>query len=310
MQINKFNGLIAAPFTPMDNKGNVLPGLVPKLANSLKQNQILGAFIIGSTGEGVSLTFDEKKDVIEAWMQEQDEDFKVIALIASNSLREGKELARFAAKTGLYGIAVLPPYYFKIKASEDLVSWCKELASAVPDLPVYYYHIPALTGVQQNMYDFIKMADDQIDNFAGIKYTAPDLYDYRKCITYRNGRYDILWGMDETLLGAMAMGARGGVGSTYNYAAPLYIEMMHAYHLGDMAKAQRLQSKSIAIVDVLVRHGGIKAGKHFMKHIGLDCGLFRSPVGGMVNEFEFNEDLKRIEFDRYSSLVGEIPMQV
>lgn len=305
MKSKKITGLVAAPFTPMDKDGNVNVKMIPHLANNLKENRIQGAFIIGSTGEGVSLTMEEKKIVIEAWKQEQEEDFKIIALIGSNSLREGQDLAAYVSKAGLYGIAILPPFYFKINSMAKLVAYCRELAGAVPSLPVYYYHIPALSGVNLSMYGFLKAAGN-IPNLAGIKYTAPDLHDFRKCLTLDEGRYDMLWGMDETLISAMAMGAEGGVGSTYNYAAPLYLDMMAAFRAGDMALASDLQSKSIDIVDVLVRHGGISAGKYFMKHIGLDCGVFRSPVGEIEDEDLFTQDLKNIGFGQFASAVPEI----
>ncbi len=304
MKINKITGLIAAPFTPLDQDGNVNVDMIPQLANNLKENRVQGAFIIGSTGEGVSLTREEKEKVVLAWQKEQTEDFKVIALTSSNSLREGQDLARYASEIGLYGIAILPPFYFKIKSAFDLASYCRELASVVPDMPVYYYHIPALSGVAVSMYSFLKEART-IPNLAGIKYTAPDLYDYRKCLTFEEGRFDLLWGMDETLISALAMGAKGGVGSTYNYAAPLYLDLMAAFENGDMANARELQSRSIEVVDVLVRHGGIPAGKYFMKHIGLDCGEFRSPVGPIANPQIFSEDLARINFDQISSVVRE-----
>lgn len=301
MEIVKFEGLIAAPFTPMDPHGQIKPGHIPRLAKNLKENNVLGAFIIGSTGEGVSLTLEEKRRVIEAWQQEQEENFKVIALIASNSLQEARELAQFAQHAGVYGIAILPPFYFKIANTQKLVDYFRELAGTVPGMPVYYYHIPALTGVDLPMHEFLTKARDVV-NLAGIKYTAADLFDYRKCLTFDNERYDILWGIDEILISAMAMGARGGVGSTYNYAAPLYIQMMKAFQDGNLDKARSLQSKSIEIVDILTRHGGIATGKYFMKHIGLDCGEFRAPVGMIEDPELFEADLQRIDFDRYSSV--------
>lgn len=304
MKKNKINGLIAAPFTPLDEKGNVNVAMVPHLADNLKENSIQGAFIIGSTGEGVSLTREEKKEVMTAWSKEQNIDFKVIALISSTSLREGQDLAVYAAELGLYGIAILPPFYFKINSVVQLAAYSRELAATVPSMPVYYYHIPALSGVDVSMYAFLNEAES-IPNLAGIKYTAPDLHDFRKCLTLDGGRYDILWGMDETIISAMAMGAESGVGSTYNYAAPLYRDMMTAFYEGDMASARALQSKSIEIVDVLVRHGGIPAGKYFMKHIGLDCGEFRLPVGGIDDPDRFTKDLERIGFDQFSSAIRE-----
>lgn len=134
---------------------------------------------------------EEKKKIIDAWRQEQEEDFKIIALIGSNSLREGKELASYISKAGLYGMAILPPFYFKINSTAKLVAYCRELTGAASSLPVYYYHIPALSGAHLSMYAFLKEAKE-IPNLVGIKYTAPDLHDFRKCLTFGEGRYDML----------------------------------------------------------------------------------------------------------------------
>lgn len=300
MQIEKFKGLIAAPFTPLDAFGNIVPGRVPVLADNLKMNGVLGAFIIGSTGEGVSLTLAEKKAIIQAWRKEQAADFKVIVLVASNSLREACDLAEFVQSEGIFGVAVLPPFYFKLKSTAVLIDFFREIAESAPQLPIYYYHIPALTGVNFPMIEFLQLARD-IPNLAGIKYTGPDLMDFRKCLTFDGGKYDVLWGIDEVLLSALAMGACGGVGSTYNYAAPLYHELIDAFVAGDLPRARQLQSKSIEIVDILVRYGGIPAGKYFMKSIGLDCGAFRKPLNSTVDMEQFTSDLERINFGKYAS---------
>lgn len=60
-------GLISAPFTPFDNMGELNLSLIPDYYKFLKSNGVTGAFICGSTGEGVSLTLAEKKAVAEAW---------------------------------------------------------------------------------------------------------------------------------------------------------------------------------------------------------------------------------------------------
>src|SRR5690625_7364629 len=81
--------------------------------------------------------------------------------------------------------------------------------------------------------------------FGGIQYTAGDLMDFRQCQLFKDCSYDILWGIDEYLLGALAMGARAGVGSTYNYAAPVYLQMIEAFEAGDMETARKWQAVSI-----------------------------------------------------------------
>ena len=66
-KIKKFEGLVAAPFTPMDPKGNLNPGMIPEYYSFLEKNDVAGAFINGSTGEGVSLTQKEKQINASEW---------------------------------------------------------------------------------------------------------------------------------------------------------------------------------------------------------------------------------------------------
>jgi len=80
------------------------------------------------------------------------------------------------------------------------------------------------------------------------------------------------------------MGARAVVGSTYNFMAPLYHQMLGAFKTGDLDKAQRLQSAAIEIIAIMARHGGLPAGKAIMKMIGLDCGPVRSPLQNLTGE--------------------------
>src|SRR5690606_2339015 len=141
--------------------------------------------------------------------------------------------------------------------------------------------------------------DGKIPNFAGIKYTHEDFMDYLSCMNYKNGQYDMLWGRDENMLSALILGAKGAVGSTYNYAAPLYLELMEAFDCGNIDRAKALQQQSIDMIRLLGKYGGIATGKAYMKIIGLDCGLFRLPVKNMsAEEFPlFEKEVAGINFD-------------
>jgi N-acetylneuraminate lyase len=276
--MEKLRGLIAAPFSPMNEAGTLALEKIVDLVRLYEKNNVRGAFICGSTGEGVSLSFEEKKQVIEAWGREKGEQVKALFMLGGTSLKEMQALALHAQTHGLDGTAVLCPYYFKPKTVAELVAFCKDIAASTPSLPFYYYHIPALTGGHFSMLEFLKLAEDQIPNLAGIKYTHPNIMEFHACTRFKNGKYDLLWGIDEGLLSGLAIGAKGAVGSTYNYAAPLYHQIIEAFERGDMASAEALQFKAVQMVELLVKYGGTGAGKAFMKLIGLDCGWFRAPV--------------------------------
>jgi N-acetylneuraminate lyase len=300
-------GLIAAPFTPMDTKGNLNLSVIPDYYLFLKHNGISGAFICGTTGEGVSLTLGEKKAVCNTWSKaiSQDEDFKVILFVGGTCIEDCKELALHARDLGIYAISFTPPFYFKPTDIDILTDCCKEIADAVPEMPFYFYHIPSLTGVDFPMIDLLKNVDGKISNFRGIKYTAENFMDFLSCLHFQNGKYDMLWGRDENLLSSLVLGCNGAVGSTYNYAAPLYFEIINAFKSNDLAKAQRLQQKSIDIISLLGKYGGIATGKSYMKIVGLDCGEFRLPVKNMTEkQFQlFKEDTEKINFKAFSSTI-------
>src|SRR5438067_649712 len=82
---------------------------------------------------------------------------------------------------------------------------------------------------------------DRIPNLAGLKFTNSDLATFQRLLRLRDGRFDVVWGFDEYLLAALALGAEGAVGSTYNFAAPLYHRIIAALAKGDLAAARAEQ---------------------------------------------------------------------
>lgn len=276
--MEKLTGLIAAPFTPMNQNGELALEKIEVQARLFEKNGVSGAFICGSTGEGVSLTLEEKKQVMKRWGEVKGEKLKTIFMVGGTCLKEMQTLALYARDQKMDAIAALCPYYFKPATVAHLVDFCRQVAGVVPDLPFYYYHIPALTGGYFSMYEFLQMADGQIPNLAGIKFTHSDIMDFHASSRYGDGKYALLWGMDEAMLSGLAVGAKAAVGSTYNYAAPLYNQIIQAFEKGDLAAAQKKQEQAVRMVQLLVKYGGTSAGKGFMKIIGLDCGWFRPPL--------------------------------
>ena len=200
------------------------------------------------------------------------------------NLREARELAAHSADL-VDAICALPPSYFKPKTLESLVFYCSEIAKSAPNLPFYYYHIPALTGADFPMIDFLEMTNKVIPNFAGIKFSKYDTTDFEKCLQFEQGSQNILFGVDEKLVSSLPLGAYGWVGSTYNHLAPLYYEIISSYKNGSKEKANQLQEKAVFFVETLDKIGGFNgAGKSFMRLFGLDMGPSRFPHNTMTKE--------------------------
>ena len=305
MQNTKLQGLIAAPFTPFNQDGTLNLQLISRYYTFLKENGVTGAFICGSTGEGVSLTRDEKMEVAEAWAEasKNDTDFKVMTLLGGTCLADCKVLAKHAAEIGLYGVSFTAPSYFKPSSVAVLAEMCAEIAAEVPEMPFYYYHIPVLTGANLSMIDLLEAVDGKIPNFAGVKYTHEDFMDFLSCMSFKNNKYDMLWGRDENMLSALVLGSKGAVGSTFNYLTPLYNQLIEAFEQNDLKTATALQQKSIDFIRLLGKYGGIATGKAYMKLIGLDCGEFRLPVKNMDQAafMHFKTDVEKLDFQTFKS---------
>jgi N-acetylneuraminate lyase len=153
--------------------------------------------------------------------------------------------------------------------------------------------------------EFLEAAADRIPNLAGAKFTYENLMDFIQCVRLAGGRYDVLFGRDEILLAGLAMGARGAVGSTYNFAAPVYHRLIAAFQQGDLATAQAEQARAVAMIDVFVRFGGLSAGKAIMKLIGLDCGSPRLPLRTLTDtqESQLRQSLEQVGFFQFCSRV-------
>lgn len=298
--MEKIIGLIDAPFTPFYANGDVNLEPIPAYAKMLEKNGLEGVFINGSSGEGYMLTTEERMRVAEAWMAAKPEGFKVIVHVGSCCLRESVKLAEHAAKIGAWGIGSMAPPFPKIGRIEELVKYCEAIAAAAPNLPFYYYHIPAFNGAFLPMLDLLKAVDDRIPNFAGIKYTFESLYEYNQCRLYKDGKYDMLHGQDETILPSLAQGgARGGIGGTTNYNGCNLVGIIDAWNAGDIEKARELQNFSQEVINVICNYrGNIVGGKRIMKLIGLNLGPNRVPFRNMTDEEEasMKKELEAINF--------------
>jgi N-acetylneuraminate lyase len=298
--MNKEIGFIAAPFAPLNPDNSINADLIPDYCLFLERNRVEGVFINGTTGEGPSLTQKEKQILTAAWRSCTADSgrMKVINLVGGTSYMECIENAAFSREAGVDAIAVIGPYFYKPSEPGQLAEFVALIGESVPELPLYYYHIPSITGVSLPMSGFLKEISGMIPNFSGIKYSHDDFRDFILCLGYDGGKYDIFWGRDEYMLTALSAGAKRFVGSTYNYAAPLYHSLIAAFAGGDINRAKEYQHKSVEIVSLLEKYG-IAAGKAFMRSAGIDCGMYRSPVRNMT-EVELNEfslDVKRLGLD-------------
>ena len=294
--------LIAAPFTAFHPDGTLDLDAVPDQARLLRGNGVAGAFVCGTTGECGSLTVDERRQVAERWAEaaaaahthgdavtgsaapassRRPEPLQIIVHVGHSCLEDARRLAAHAADLGVAGIASVGPYYHRPAGIDELVDWCARVAAAAPDLPFFYYHIPSLTGVDLPMDAFLVAAAKRIPTFAGIKFTHHGLGELARCREAAAETPDppeLLFGRDEMLLPALSLGVRAAVGSTYNFAAPLYLALARSLHDGDLEAARQAQATARRMIEVAGRYGGQPALKAVAGMVGRDLDPCRPPL--------------------------------
>ncbi len=144
------------------------------------------------------------------------------------------------------------------------------------------------------MTDYLVEGSQAIPNLVGLKFTNSDLIAYQRCRELQEGRFDILFGIDEILLAAKALGSDGAVGSTYNFAASIYHRLLSAFDRNDLASARREQNRSVHLVQTLAQNGYMASAKFFMKLRGVDVGPPRLPLAKLtkIQEKELERSYK------------------
>jgi N-acetylneuraminate lyase len=272
------HGLVVAAHTPFHADGSLNLAAVEKQAAHYLRHDLTRVFAGGTTGECHSLTLEERRALAQRWSEViRGTTLKLVLHVGSNCLEDCRELAAQAQKIGAAAVAAFAPGYFKPRDLDTLVAWCAEVAGAAPEIPFYFYDIPALTGVNFPMPDFLARGSSRIPTLAGIKFTNPDLLAYQFVLRADDGAWDVPFGLDEHLLGALAMGARGAVGSGYSFAAPIYTRLLSAFRAGDLVRAREEQFRGAQLVQALSGLGYLGASKALMEMLGVPVGMARLP---------------------------------
>lgn len=279
MEIQKIRGLIVPTYTPLNKEGKINLDLIPKYIEWLATQNIEGVFVNGSSGESLSISTAERMKLQAKWAECAPSNLKIIVHVGHTNIEEAKQLAKHAQDIGVFAISTMAPTFFKPASVEGLVEYCKEISDAAPNTPFYFYHIPARTGVSYPMANFLNIADREIPNLAGIKFTNADFLDLNYCLQFHDQKYDILFGADEAFSAAYMCGVRGFIGTSFNVYPFLFHQVLKAFEENNVKEAQRLVRISLNIIREMLNSGNfLGMTKGLMKMHGFDCGPLRLPL--------------------------------
>lgn len=291
-----FVGLVPAALTPFTPSGELNLALVEKQAELFVRDGVAGVFVCGTTGEFSSLTVAERDALATRWAEAlKGTPVRLVVHVGANCLADCRFLAARAEAVGAAAVAMVCPSYLKPRTADAVVACCRDVAAAAPNTPFYYYDIPVLSGINLPVADWIDTAAERIPTLRGVKFTNPDLMTFQRLVRAGAGRLDVLYGMDEQLLAAVALGGRGAVGSGYNFAAGLFHRVLAAAGRGDWAAARELQYRAAELVALMFRVGYLPAAKELMRARGLELGPVRLPLTDLPSD---QIAAFRAEFDR------------
>ena len=280
----RFHGLFPAAFTPFHSDGTLNAEMVERQAEHYLESGVAGVFVGGTTGECHSLKVDERFQLARRWVDvASGTKLKVLVHVGHNCLSDAVELAAQSEQIGADGIAAMAPNYFLPSTIDDLLDFCSPIAAAAPDLPFFYYDIPGMTGVKFPTVDVLRQAGERIANLQGVKFSNTDIRQLQACVELDDARFDVLFGCDEALLSSLVLGVRGAIGSTYNFAAPLYRQIIDAFDAGDLSHASRLQARSVQLVSAIAKYDFLPASKWLMSLLQVDCGPTRPPLRNLTS---------------------------
>lgn len=225
-------GVVPALLTPFSKDNKINENELKRLVRINLKKGVHGFYVGGSTAEAFLLSNEERKQILECVISEVLGKCFVIAHIGCISTDSSIELAKHAQESGADAVSSIAPFYYGF--TPDEINCHYDMIAKSVDIPVIIYNAPAFSGVTLGLDMITGYINDK--RFLGIKHTSKDFYQLER-IKKISKDFIVFNGYDEVFLAGIAMGANGGIGSTYNLMAEKFIDIMRLYENNEMTKA-------------------------------------------------------------------------
>lgn len=288
--LDKYKGVIPAFYACYDEKGEISPEGVQKLAQYFIDKGVKGVYVNGSSGECIYQSVEDKKIVLENVMKVAKGKLTVIAHVACNNTKDSMELAAHAESLGVDAIASIPPIYFRLP-DHAIAKYWNDISSAAPNTDFVIYNIPQLAGVALSNSLFAEMRKNP--RVIGVKNSSMPVQDIQM-FKADAGDDDIIFnGPDEQFISGRVIGAEAGIGGTYGVMPELFLKMNELVKTGQLEAAMPIQYAANSIIyKMCSAHGNMYAViKAILKlNEGFDIGSVRAPLAELTTE-----DMKIVE---------------
>ncbi len=285
------HGIIPPLVTPLSDQDSLDAGGFERLINHTISGGVHGLFVLGTTGEGASLSRELQAAVVRRACQWAAGRGPVLVGITNGAYGESIKLGRLAAEAGAAAVVAAPPYYFRFSQA-DLLIYLKQLARELP-LPLVLYNMPQFTKIEYSV-DTVRQASE-IPNVIALKDSSGNLDYLREAIDAVKHRPDfgVFIGPEQQLVDGMRAGTVGGVCGGANLFPRLYVDTYEAAQRGDWREAERLQKVIQQVSETLYKIGD--ADSSYLR--GLKAAL---SVEGICS------DLPALPFSRFTKEEREL----
>jgi len=241
-------GVIVPLVTPFDDQNQIDFPAFRQVVDFVVGKGVHAVMIGGTTGEGMLLSLDERKVLVEAAVQQVNSRIPVIAHTGCIDTRSTVELSRHAGQAGANIVSVIVPYFFTL-SDEQLYTHFLTVAEAIPTTPLLLYVFPGNTknDISPALLDRLLRA---APNIVGIKSSNDDLVKFQDYIHTGGEGFTACLGVDELMLGGLAFGSHAQISGNANSFPEPFIQLFEAFRAGDIHRAQQLQQVVNSIVRI------------------------------------------------------------
>lgn len=274
-------GIIVATVTPFTKDGEFVDfDKIAPLVDRMAKKGAAGIFPCGTTGEGLLLSTDERKTVLEETIAGAGKKLKVVAHTGAMDTATTIELTQHAQKAGACAAAVVAPSFY---GYDDLAleQYYKAVAKAVPTFPILLYNIPSCAGNHLSPSLVHKLATS-CDNIVGIKDSSGSMPLLTRLFGDAPAGFSVINGEDGQGYQALVSGGKAVVSGSSNAYIDLYFDVYKNVKKGDLKKAWKAQTRLENATRLFVYGGGLAALKEIMRLRGFDPGFVRPPQRELV----------------------------
>ncbi|MGB4710658.1 MAG: dihydrodipicolinate synthase family protein [Fuerstiella sp.] len=281
-------GIVPPLVTPLADRDTLDYAGLERLIESQVEANVNGVFILGTTGEGPSLSDHLRRALISETNRLLAGRLPIYVGVTDTSLVDAVSLATFAMENGAEAVVAAPPFYFPAGQTE-LRHWFTELADALP-IPLLLYNMPSCVKIVIEDATLSALIDH--DNIVGLKDSSGDLEYFAEAIKLASKRenWPVLIGPEALLIDAMRLGGVGGVTGGANLCPKLFTQLFAAIVANNEAETSRLQ-KIVVELQQLYAFG--KYGSSYLKGLKCSMGLAGICSGRLAAPFDVFKEAER-----------------